>query len=118
MATYLVVKRLVRGEGPAYAGDTLTLEPDAKETMNLLEWGYITPVPDNYKASTKRGAVSAGPPADADSPVTLESLTALKRDELNRLAADLGIEDAGDLPNKAAVAEAILAEAAADDAKA
>lgn len=113
MATYLVVKRMVRGDGASYAGDTLTLDPNDGETMRLMEWGYITPVPDNYASSS--GAVGTEPPAEADSPVTIESLTALKRDELNEMAADLGIEDAEGMPNKAVVAEAILAKAAAED---
>lgn len=62
MAKFLALRRIVRGGGVIlYGGDTLTLEPDAKETQILLGRGYIIPVPDDYGKKPAAAGAAAEP---------------------------------------------------------
>ncbi len=83
---------------PAQAGDVLdasAFPPD--EIPKLMDMGAIAVV-----TVDEVGAATAA--AEEPTPKPLHEFT---RPELNELAANLGVEDAEKLPNKAAVVEAI-----------
>ena len=78
-------------------GSTFEADLDPVQEARLIESGALQ-IADG----------SAEPrPSDALPPEQLKELKALKRPELNALAEQMGIEDAGDLPNAGAVIDAI-----------
>ena len=114
-----ILKTMSGADGVKRRGDIHTF--DDAEAKNLIAAGIAT---DDLNASVKifmRGggqvpftpnhgqqlANTEQPPVDIDS----DAISAMKRDELNELAAQVGIEDADQLPNKDAVVAAILAKA-------
>jgi hypothetical protein len=84
--------------------------PDGKRQM-MFQQGEVYEVSEDFgKFSIRQGWASEAKPTKPISKKSpLEQLLELKRDDLNAKATALGIEDPASLPNKQAVAEAILA---------
>lgn len=120
MANYLVLKRLTRNsKDVSFSGEVIELDEEDRETTILQERGYITVVPPGYKGSTARKQAPApAPTPNGDEEQTVESLSKLKREDLEGLAKELGIEDPDSkdtYPNKEALATAILSKKAEEE---
>lgn len=123
MSTYLVTKRIK--EDRVYLPGEMLVDPLNADI--LMARGFLTPVPDNFVPPTptptrherrrleQESTAAANDDDSSEEPeVTLDELLKLNRQELNELALEAGIEDPDELPNKAKVAEAILAKADED----
>lgn len=87
---FKALKRIRFGDGFLEAGADVPVEPGRRYDM-MVRSGDVVEVPDTGHKKVD----------------DTEDLGKRKRDELNKLAADAGVEDPGSLPNKDAVIEAV-----------
>ncbi len=100
----------IRANESAVKGDIITDDQlDGIDIQRLIDIGAIRP---KYVATAIEVVTGDDSEEDDEEEETI-ILAKLSRAELNTMAAELGIDDVEDLPNKAAVIEAIEAAQAA-----
>lgn len=90
-----------------YPGDRVKVSPAKAEQL-------LADFPDDFKSA---GAKAPPPPSKEEPPApptAQELMDGNNREELNKLAVKAGVKGAAELPNKRAVAEAIVAAREAD----